>query len=94
MKRGKAERGPNERMLNRMATLVIYGLGLAPLCIPIDEIAPGHYRMANEEPTMIHVLRAKNCRIIWPIIKRAIDRPFSRKRYHRILGEYQSCDYE
>lgn len=40
---------------------------LAPLCIPIDEIAPWPLRvapMANQKAAMIHALRAKNCRII------------------------------
>ena len=62
-------------MLNRMATLVIYGRRhRATLHTDRRNRALAITGRSMEEPTMIHALRAKNCRIIWPIIKRAIDR--------------------
>lgn len=60
--------GPNERTVNPygQADGDLRGGRLAPLCIPIDEIAPWPLRvpMANQKAAMIHALRAKNCRII------------------------------
>lgn len=59
---GGVANGQWERMLNRVAAAMIYGIGGPRATLHTDrrEIAAGYYRDGHREPLMIHRLRAKN----------------------------------